>query len=620
MVASIILVCTVTKPLKKSRMIIYLVLLSVFTITIVLAFVNIIISQNSGTAQIIDENISPTARGAILDKNEEILAIQKPSYNVSAWKPEIKDENETIITLSNVLDIDRNTLRSQLSVSRNYVLLVRSISNEQAEDITTIKDSGGLEGIHLEPNLQRNYPFRGFAEPFVGYVNIDNVGLDGIEYVYEKDLQQGNTVHLTLDIRLQQLIQTYLQSKFEEHGASYINAILLDAQDGAILSAVSLPSFDPNAFYIYSDEERLNRILRNAYEPGSVFKVFSISSLLETGSITDKTRYDASGPYVSADNSFQISDINAYGLISTKQIIQYSSNVGTAKAAEKSSSAALYEMLRKFGFGSSTGIAMNGENIGIFSNPEQWSHRSKATIAIGQEIAVTALQIVKAATAIANNGTMISPRIVDRIVSPADGTQRVFTSELSDYVISEKVSTDLLDYMYAATQPGGTARAVQNAPVRIAAKTGTAEIYDQALARYSDSRYVASILSIFPYDDPSYILYVAVHEPSEGQFYGGQVAAPIAHDIISLFDSYASVEYTDNVLARELPEYSPITPSIAPGRIPDFIGLAKRDVVQLAAKHGYNITMSGNGWVVSQDPPPDVLIEQYSTISLTFGY
>ncbi len=606
--------------LSKTRVYVFLIFLSAFIIIILYSFVYIIFSQRNQATYAFADSDPKKTRGSILDRNSEVLAIQEPSYNLSAWKPEMENTEETTAVIASILGEDVNSLREKLASQRNYVLLARSISNHAAERIQSLKEAGGLSGVHLEENLQRKYPFREFSEPFVGYVNIDNKGLDGIEYIYNDALAQGQQVRLTLDIRLQQLLQTYLDTELAEHKARYLNAVLLKSDTGEVLSAISIPSFDPNKFYTYPDEQRRNRLIRNVYEPGSVFKVFSITSLLELGTISTYSRFDASRPFLPLDASFQINDINVYGNISTQQIIQFSSNVGAAHAASTSDDARFHALLRQFGFGSSTGININGESTGIFTEPETWSNRSKVTIAIGQEVAVTAMQIAKAATAIANQGILVTPFIVDSILSPQDAASPpVNPSPNARQIISPNNAQLMLEFMNTATKPEGTARRIALDSVEIAAKTGTAEIYDPVKREYSDSRFIASILCIFPFEEPEYILYLAVHEPRAGQFYGGQVAAPIARELISIILGYADLHYnTEQTIVQDFPDPLPI-PTFT-NVMPLLIGQPKRNIVYLKTVTAHPIQFKGNGWVVSQFPEAGTPLEKNQSIFVELGY
>lgn len=202
--------------LNKPRVYVYLALLMLFLLIVLYSFINIILSQKNQSLYTFSTENQRTIRGTILDRNDEILAIQEPSYNLSIWKPELRDEEESIELLALTLGHETDVLRKKIAPSRNYILLERSISNTSVKQIRSLQEAGALQGVHLEENLNRSYPFREYSGPFVGYVNVDNKGLDGVEYVFDDELAQGHSVRLTLDVRLQQLLQSYIQDRLSD--------------------------------------------------------------------------------------------------------------------------------------------------------------------------------------------------------------------------------------------------------------------------------------------------------------------------------------------------------------------------------------------------------------------
>ncbi|MCG8400646.1 MAG: penicillin-binding protein 2, partial [Firmicutes bacterium] len=327
----------------------------------------------------------------------------------------------------------------------------------------------------------------------------------------------------------------------DTNDADGVMMVAMDAQNGEILSMVSLPNFDPNSFGDYSEEERKNSIVSTIYEPGSVFKMFSVAAFLELGGITLADYFNTSGSYRDENAGFQITDLGDYGRINAEGIIKYSSNVGAAFASETVSPDSFNQSLREFGFGERTGITLNGEERGLLRRPAGWSGRTQQTIAIGQEIGVTAIQVATAATVFANNGVLLRPRIVRKIVSPEGRTIELFSREPAREVLSPSTAQLMLQLMESATQGGGTARRLQVPGIRISAKTGTAEVYDPELGAYSPERFVASCLAIFPTDNPRLIVYAVIIHPRGESIFGGQIAVPLVRESADFLVSYLDI-------------------------------------------------------------------------------
>ncbi len=312
----------------------------------------------------------------------------------------------------------------------------------------------------------------------------------------------------------------------------------MDAHTGEILAYTSLPDFDPNEFQKDSPQidpsSLTNRPVTAAYEPGSVFKIFSLSSLLDLGAITPQDTFNAPGVYekkLGNGDVIRIRDLAPYGIVTPQQIIEFSSNVGAAYASDKTDNESFYRMLSRFGFGKPTGIPLQGETAGLFKPVSQWSARSKPTIAMGQEVAVSAMQVMAAATAITNGGVLLKPQLVRKIVSPQGVVVKEFGREPLWEVISPDSARTMLDWMETATWPAGTAHRAAIEGVRISAKTGTAQVANPKTGTYSAEDFVASMMGIFPTEDPRYIVYVAILNPRGQSYYGSQIAAPIFRSV-----------------------------------------------------------------------------------------
>jgi cell division protein FtsI (penicillin-binding protein 3) len=382
-----------------------------------------------------------------------------------------------------------------------------------------------------------------------------------------------------------------------------------------------MPDFDPNEYNRFERAALRNLPLSQAYEPGSVFKVFSISSFLQLGGISAQDTFVCNGLYEKrlADGQFiRIRDLAAHGRVDAARILKYSCNVGAAFASERVDAEAFHQMLLRFGFSRRTDLPLPGESSGILAPPARWSARSKATIAFGQEISVSAVQILQAATALANGGLMLRPHIVRKVVSPQGQLVREYPREPVREVLAPDAARAVLEMMAAATEEGGTARRGRVEGVRISAKTGTAQVQDPATGTYSDSNFVASYLGVLPTEEPRLIVYVVINHPKGAAYYGSQIAAPVFHDLVEELVDYLGIRRAgDKVIEHPGSVRVRLPPPVMLGEaMPDLTGTPKRLLLPLLAEPGYMVRISGEGYVVAQDPPPGTVLKKGMTITL----
>jgi len=567
-------------------------------------------------------------RGPILDRRGRILAIQTRLDTVTAWKPDIDDPETTIEILAEILDIPQDELGDRLKTSSGFLTVQRTITPSQSDAIRREKQQGNLKGISLQEDFGRSYPERDSAGSVIGYVGVDDIGLSGIEYMFsgelqpppspENDLSMGNQVFLTLDLAVQSFADELGRDLLETYNADSVMIIVADTKSADLLAMSSIPSFDPNSFRSYDAERRRNRLISHIYEPGSVFKIFSIAGIIDLGGIGLTDVFNTSGGYQSTDGGFVISDLFDYGRISAKEIIKYSSNVGAAYASEQVDPGSFYAILRKLGFGERTGVDLNGEERGLLNPPEQWSARSRPTIAIGQEIGVTAIQMVAAGLTLANNGIFLRPQIVNRIVSPAGEVIRRFEREPVREVLKPSTANTMLSLMESATESGGTARRIQVEGIRVAAKTGTAEVFDPKQGRYSDEHFIASTLAIFPADRPELLIYLVIDHPRGPEFLGGRIAAPAVDSLIEFLVPYWDIPRDTDVVTHHPGKVVVDEQRLPPigDVIPDYRGLSARTLVPLLQRDDLTVRITGSGWVVSQDPKPGSPFQKGTVLTL----
>ncbi len=568
-------------------------------------------------------------RGPILDREGRVLAIHTELDTVTAWTPDVEDPVATAALLSDILKVSETDLLDRLTSRQGFVILQRTITPTQSREIQERLDSGNLPGILLRPDLGRTYPEGEVASTIVGYVGVDNRGLGGIEYTLDALLSPsptsdgstmifGNQVFLTIDTNVQFTLESMAQEALETHNADSVMIVAMDARNGELVSMVSLPHFDPNSFADYPENQRRNQAVSMIYEPGSVFKVFSLAAFLELGGIGLSDYFDTSGSYRNQTAGFRITDLGDYGRINAEGIIKYSSNVGAAFASETVTPDSFYRVLKDFGFGDRTGITLNGEERALLRRPAAWSGRSQQTIAIGQEIGVTAIQMVSAATTFANNGVLLRPRIVRKIVSPEGRTIEFFDREPVREVLSPSTASLMLQLMESATAPDGTARRLQVEGVRVSAKTGTAEVYDPEIGTYSTEKFVASCLAIFPTDNPQLIVYAVIVHPRGESIFGGRIAVPLVRDVADFLVTYRGIPRQGEEVARHDGRIAATLPSLPEfsRTVPDLRGLPKRSLLPLIDADGLEVVINGSGWVVEQTPPAGTPLRRGMTITV----
>lgn len=579
---------------------------------------------------------SPAERGLIVDRKGRLIALQNRLWSVTAWKPELEDPLQSAAILAEILKKDPERIAYTLTgaTSSRFVFIKRQITPTESDAIRTLIDAGKLPGISLQEELGRHYPMKELAAPLIGYVGIDNSGLDGIEYAFNRVLAPGDmsdtsekvyghTVHLTLDMSAQYLVEHIAEEAWELHKPDSMMILVMEAKSAEILCWVSLPGFDPNTFENSSRNHRMNRPLIESYEPGSVFKIFTWATLLESEKVKPTDIFDTSGGYepeIFRQYSIQpITDLKDHGKIDFQKAIVYSSNVAVAMASEAITKNAFYSSLKNFGFGSPTGIPLPGESHGILNPTSVWSPRSQPTISFGHEVGVSALQIITAATTFTNGGVLLQPRIVSK-VSAADGSiVKQYTRKAIREVISPKTARIVLNAMeQAVADPSGTARLATVPGLRIAAKSGTAQITDPETGTYSEDRFTSSALAIFPVEDPQLIVYVVLDTPKGDSIYGAQTAAPIIRDIAKNLAPIRGIPLEGNTTVdyRHFSDTGFPEPAPLGNTLHDMTGYSKRMLLPYLARKDIQWNISGEGWVVFQFPPPGTAIEEGMSVFL----
>ncbi len=624
-----------TNDRQRRRLVIFLGFLGLVVLLLVARLAQLMLLR-PGPAERGGITLPAVERGPILDRNGRVLAITTRLYSVTAWLPEVSDREGSAALLAEALELDPQETARRFREASGFLFVKRKITPTQSERIRALQAEGQLAGIDLAPEFGRNYPNQSLASHVLGYVGLDNVGLDGVEYSFNEELSPplvsradsgqeevfGNQVFLTLDIDIQHMAERRAREALETTQADSVLVLVMEAGSGDLLAYAAVPDFDPNEFNRFKRSDLRNLPLAQAYEPGSVFKIFSIASFLQLGGISPQDTFTCTGLYekrLPDGDTIRIRDLAAHGRVNAGLILKYSCNVGAAYASERVRREDFYRLLQSFGFGRPTGLPLPGESAGILAAPARWSLRTQATIAFGQEISVSAVQMLQAATAIANGGLLLAPRIVSKILSPSGELVKEFGRQPVREVVSPQVAREVLEMMESATdENGGTARRGRVEGMRISAKTGTAQVRDPATGTYSDSNFVASYLGIFPTEEPRAIVYVVLHNPKGPSPYGSQIAAPVFRGVAEDLIGYLGIRRRGDVVLEQPGSLRvAVPPPLVLGQaMPDLRGTPKRLLLPLLAIPGLEVRISGEGFVVEQDPPPGTPLQNGASIRL----
>ncbi len=499
-------------------------------------------------------------RGTVYDRNGRILAINIDVPSLFAISDKIEDPKKTAKALAPLLKVAPHTLTEKFNREKDFVWIARKIDEDRLTKVEQLQ----LPGIEVLMESKRFYPKRALFGHIIGFVGIDNNGLEGVEHKYDDSLKgktggvvvvrdaygrsiypkgfnyippsQGSSAVLTLDETIQHISMRELRHAVEKSGAKAGVALVMDPTHGAILSMAVYPPFNPNDIGLYQPAAWRNRAITDIYEPGSTFKIVTASAALEEKLVSPEEVINCEkGSYTVAGTI--IHDHEPMGSVPFYQVVAKSSNIGMIKVATRLGKAKLAAYAHAFGFGARRGIDLTGESPGLLRNTDLWSDRSLASIAIGQEVGVTAIQMISAVSVIANNGVLVTPHVVDRLTpasldasfSPGNtnttGQVELPPTPLGSKVISEKTAKTMTQILERVVQMG-TGRRAAILGFKVAGKTGTAQKMDPVTGLYSQKGVVSSFVGFVPAEKPALTILVMIDEPV-GEKTGGEVAAPV---------------------------------------------------------------------------------------------
>ena len=506
-------------------------------------------------------------RGTIFDAQHQAMAVSIETPSVAANPGAMENKARDAARIAKALGLKRKDVQQKLTSKRHFVWLKRQASPKEADAVRAL----ALKGVDFVPEHTRFYPNTTLAAQVLGFTGIDGHGLEGLEFYYDRELHggeqtinilkdalgrgfdadqlaglqlTGNNLILTLDGHIQYIAEQALAEAVTSSKARSGMAIVMDPRTGALLALAHYPAFNPNTYRKYDRFAWRNRAITDPFEPGSTMKIFSAAAALESGSATAQTIfYCENGTYTIGPHT--VHDTSSHGWLSLQQIVKYSSNIGAVKLVEKIGTRTLFDSLRAFGFGERTGIDCPGESAGSVSNYKGWTAVDAGAIAFGQGISVTGLQLITAVAALANDGLMMRPRIVQAVTDPNGRPIRTIEPEALHQVISVGTAHTVRRIMRSVITEGGTGVEADLDGYNVGGKTGTAQKIEPN-GRYAHNKYVASFVGFAPTEQPALAALVVVDEP-QTNYYGGLVAAPAFKRIVKETLSYLNIAPVDGL-------------------------------------------------------------------------
>ena len=581
-------------------------------------------------------------RGPILDRQGMPLATSTPTESLFVQPRSVGDPVRVTARLAPIVGLPPAEVHAALTSSRSFVWLRRKLPPAIAAAVRALREPG----LGFLPEPLRLYPNRELAAHVVGFEGVQG-GLEGIERVFDAELagtpgkaivgrdalgrevaaphvleppQPGHGVMLTIDRTIQYIAEREIDAAYRRTGARSAMAVVLDPRTGEVLALVIRPTFNPNTFLdVPSKDHWRNRAVTDPFEPGSTFKVILAAAALEEGVVRPDDRiYGENGSFTIAKTT--IHDWKKYGWLTFSEVLQNSSNVGSIKVGLALGRDRFYRYMSAFGFGAATGVGLPGESRGLLRAPGRWSLLSLPTMSIGQEISVTALQMVAAVGAVANGGTLVQPRIVSATFDAEGQEIRRFEPAPVRQVISPETARLLTRILVRAVE-SGTGHNAAIAGYEVAGKTGTAQKLDPATRHYSRAPGVLSFVGWAPADEPRFVMLVTLDEPRNEQW-GSEAAAPVFSAIGRDILRYLEVPPRDAPPVQIVT--GPVPDSLAPGVtapvklvsidvtpdangspvMPDVTGRTLRSALVVLAPLHLAVEIQGQGRVVRQAPRP----------------
>ena len=572
-------------------------------------------------------------RGSIVDRNGKPLAIQTNFYDVGVSPQTISEKKTFAKDVSQILQIPESTIISKIDLNskKNYVSLKRKISEDDYRILKDITDDNQYSFVRYDKIPGRIYPEKSLASQLIGYMGNDGIGLSGIEYSMqpvlqpfpddELNFQHGKNVYLTIDANLQYKLEKLSRDAMEKTQCESLMLVACEAKTGEILSYISLPSSDLNNYSDSKIQETIDRPAISAFEPGSVFKIFTVASIYDHGILKSGDTFLCDGVYekkIKGGETIRIKCLEHHGRLTAREALKYSCNDVIGQISDKISDEQFIQDLKNFGFGSKTGIELPGETAGLLKEAggSRWSGRTKPTIAIGQEISVSALQMVQAATALANDGYPVQLSVIKKITNKDGSIESEHIPQKKERILKKSTADYILSCM-ETTATTGTGSRANIKDITIGVKTGTAQMADQKSGGYSDTDFLSNCMAIFPIDNPQVILYIVMQKP-QGEYLAGRIVAPLIKDTADEIIDHLGLSRggADTFIYNGTDEVENPQTIVITDTVPDFSGFSKRELSPLLSRKDLKININGSGWVKNQSPAPGTPLTENTIIEL----
>ena len=607
------------------------------------------------------KEVSVTAqRGDILDRNGSVLVssanVYRIDFDLDTVRNHIKEKNLTMddiaVQISDVTGVEVDKVLKALNRKNSdgsdasYAPLIRGVTKAVADSA----DDLDIYGLIVSRDVKRYYPNENFLASALGGINSEGTGLTGIELQYDEYLAgiagmkigaydsrgnrlpfdtykftpaiDGSDIVTTIDENLQYIAEKIAEKGLDQHNAKGVHVLIMDPNNGEILAMVNKPDYDPNdpfsgyeSFDGETDNDKVQNMWRNwlvsdTFEPGSTFKTITMIAALEEGLVSDNNIFTCNGSVKFGNTTVHCWKHEGHGTQTLAEVLKNSCNVGMMEIGEKLGIDNLNEYIYKLGFGKTTGIDLPGEASGIVKTSDTVSAIDLATISFGQTNTVTALQLMAAINSIANGGDLIQPHIVKEISHEDESGNRVIDETIKPTIKKDLLSDEntalLRSYLErTVTKDGPDGSFIQG--YNVGGKTGTAQKVDPTTGTYSSDKYISSMVALAPVENPQITVFIAVDEPSNGLYYGGEVAAPLMKE---LFEEV--FKYMDSPLAKE--RFSIYKNVI----IPDVRGKSIEEAKKVLKENGLEAEVKGNGkTIVSMESYPGATVKEGTTISIT---
>lgn len=616
------------------------------------------LSQAAIEQQTRDKTIN-SKRGSVLDRNGNVLAASISVETITASPVDVQKNDMSVEEISQglatLLDMEYESVYKKLKQNLSYVVVKKKVDKELADQVRAYLNENDISGFTLVSDTKRYYPYDNLASHIIGFTGTDNQGLAGIElqydsylkgasgrlvtasdasgsempFDYEKliDPEDGLSVVLTIDENIQRIAEKYMEQAVEENqlgnGAC---CIIMEVKTGEILAMTTKPDFDLNNPFVLTDEtvleevnsypegkerdtkysEKLNQLWRNkavvdAYEPGSTFKIFTSAMAIEENVISANDTFYCNGHKQVENYSIGCWKHGGHGTQTFAKAVQNSCNPAFIEIGARVGASKFYDYMSGLGFREKTGIDLPGEVVGLVASRENFNEVELATSSFGQGFTVTPIQMVAGVNAIANDGMMVKPHIVKRLVDSEGNVVKEFGTEEVRQIVSQSTSKQLREVLESVVSEGSGSGAYIKG-YRVGGKTGTSEKLPRG-----NGKYIASFIGIAPCDDPEIVCLVLLDEPNGGSYFGGIIATPVARNIMEEVLVYLGVE----------PSYTAEELATMETTVPNITGMTVEQAKQALANANLKYSVDGNGTeILNQLPKAGVKVNQQSTVMM----